>query len=226
MRHRGICAYILAWVLVAVSLIEIWKAVTKEWLTDSGGSFITLWEYKTPDGIFDFPSKNLCNSHSGFCASWKTASFLFTLVLVPDSLIFLALLFSFMLHHRKKTVTVVRYMAVFTFLSEVVGLFLWKCAYANIDVVMGHGHWVETGGHQNIIVSIACQIVLLLFMIIFRSIVREPSNDEFDIDSDDEYTDNIEEDTVSVPDDIPPDQVEFYIFNKRERRRRLAVSGL
>lgn len=61
---------------------------------------------------------------------------------------------------------------------------------------------------------------------VFRGIVREPSNDEFDVDSDDEYTDSLEEDNISVPEDIPPEQVEFYIFNKRERRRRLAASGI
>lgn len=226
MRLKAIGAYLLAWLLAAISLIEGWKAVTKPWLTDSAGSSISLWKFMSPYEEFEFPTRDICYSHNGFCASWKTASFLFTLVLVPDSLIFLALLFSFMLHHRKKTVIVVRYMAAITFFSEVVGLFLWKCAYANINLVMKHGHWIEMGGHNSILISIGCQIVLLLFMMVFRDIVREPSNDEFDVDSDDEYTDSLEEDNISVPEDIPPEQVEFYIFNKRERRRRLAASGI
>lgn len=224
MHAKAFTAYVVAWVLSAISLVAGCQAVRKPWLINSAGDVISLWKFSQGDSEYEFPTRSICYSHNGFCASWKTATFLFTLVLVPELLALLALLFSFMLHHRKKTVLVVNCMCAFSLLCQLLGLQLWKHAFQNIDQVMKTGPWNFTGGHQNIIVSLISQCCLLFLMVVFRSIVRRPvADNEEVIDSDEEYSDE-SEDTISVPEDIPPEQIDFYIFNKTERRRRLAAT--
>lgn len=233
LARRAIVAYVLAFALSLTSLAASWRTVRVPWITNHRREYIGLWNFYSASGaVVEFPDTQLCRQYAGFCASWRTATFLLTLSLVPNTLVLVSLVFSWVFHHRKKTVLVVKYLLGTALLLQVGGMLLWRSAFPDLNrLVRGFGPWYLIGGWHLVFTSTVASVLLMLLIIPFRRIVRVPIEDGThadDSDSDEEentVSSTRDADTVSIEENVPEDQLDFYIFNKQARRRALAASG-
>lgn len=226
LSRRAIAAYCVACFLATLILLNGWLTTQVAWIENEHGDGIGLWKVISGDGE-EFPGRRVCSRHEAFCALWRTATFLLTLSLVPQSLALLVLIFSWAFHHRKKTVLVVRYLLMSTIMIQFGGLVLWLLAYSDINRVLGHPKWKLGEGWGYVASSILLEFTLLLFMIPFRVVVRnyielEESGTQVSDDEDDAGTIDPTDDDISIPEDVSPEQIDFYIFNKKARRQELA----
>lgn len=229
LSRKAIAAYCVACSLASLSLLNGWLTMQVAWILNEQGEGIGLWKFIAGDGE-EFPGHNICLHHEAFCALWKTATFLLTLSLVPQSLYSLVLIFSWAFHHRKKTVLVVRYLLISTLMIQSGGLVLWLLAYSDIKRFFGRSKWKLGEGWGFVFSSILLEITLFLFMIPFKKVVRnytEPGECYSQVSGDDEAGNfNEIDDDISIPEDVPLEQIDFYVFNKKARRHELArLSG-
>lgn len=71
-----------------------------------------------------------------------------------------------------------------------------------------------------VLVSATCSLFLVCEMMVFRSMVKYHNGIEIDSDEEDSYFDETL-DQVSIDEDVPEEQLDFYIFNKQARRSAL-----
>jgi len=233
---KAVAAYALASLLAVTSIVADFRATQVPWLSTDGGQTIGLWKFTSNGYETEFPSKPICYVYSNFCTCWRTATFLFTLALLPESLVLLAIIFSWTTHHRKKTVWTAKYLLAAAATSSILGIVFLVLARIDLDDVMTMGGWRLVGGWWLVVLSIASNLALFALMFRFRRLVRSESrrlprwtedgsfvqNSSIYSDSSSGNDNDDNEDDISVPEDIPPEQIDFYIFNVRARRQELA----
>lgn len=224
-------AYATAALLSVLSIAMDVRASQVAWLSDGHGQSIGLWKFMLGTGLqIEFPDRVICHSEPTFCAWWRTAVFLFTLSWIPEVLTLLTVLFSWATKHRRKTVYVAKWLLTASFASSAVAMLCLVAALEEIDNVLISDNWHLIGGWYLVLVSMLANIALFLFMFRFRDIVR---GQEIRLASSSESSTSVssnssveEDDNVSIPEDLPPEQIDFYVFTKLARRQELARRNL
>lgn len=216
-------AYSFACATAIVALMYSWWAIRSPWFESHQGHTISPWHYCWASGrCKEFPARGACVDNEAFCAGWRTYSFFLTLAIVPETLVVVAILFSWSFRHRRKTVQVLRYLIVSTlgFLSVSLGLFL--AVYLNSDELIPTINWELVGGWNYVLVALGALLVLLAFTFPFRRLVKGAEEPE-DYESDEE--DDLDVDAVSSDEDVPEEERDFQMFNKQAIRNALRARG-
>lgn len=218
MHQLSVAAYLAAFCLEALAIATCQQSLSAPWLKSETES-ISLTKRCIQGFCESFPPPQYCYSNSSFCGSWKTCGFLTALSFILNAAVLLVLAFSLLFKRRKKTVVLVRNLLFVSIIFQLVTLVGLPIVVDSADLFRKQD-WQWAGGYYMLLSSATCGLFLLCEMMVFRSIVKLHDDHEIDSDEEDSYFSETL-DQVSIDENVPEEQLDFYIFNKQARRSAL-----